>query len=98
MSAIYCFENYVDLILELVEPIQKGQFSSVEPDPRAEKAFMAELLGALDKGVWEGCKKPTSDPKRNVNMYPWSNMNMFRNTHSRDSKAWVYDVDQGKPS
>jgi cation diffusion facilitator CzcD-associated flavoprotein CzcO len=98
MSAIYCFENYVDLILELVEPIQKGQFSSVEPDPRAEKAFMAELLGALDKGVWESCKKRTSDPKRNVNMYPWSNMTMFRNTHSRDSKAWVYDVDQGNPS
>jgi cation diffusion facilitator CzcD-associated flavoprotein CzcO len=86
MSAIYCFESYVDLILGLVEPIQKGRFSSVEPDPQAEKAFMAELLGELDKGVWES--------KKRVTMHPSSNMTMYRNTHSRDTKAWVYDADQ----
>ncbi|KAF2106249.1 hypothetical protein BDV96DRAFT_508154 [Lophiotrema nucula] len=96
MSAIYCFENYVDLILKLVEPVMEGREASVEVSPQAEEAFVERLRTTLEAGVWSSCRQRTKDPKRNVYMYPWSNTVMFRNTHLQDSKAWVYHKDVGK--
>ncbi|KUJ10411.1 FAD/NAD(P)-binding domain-containing protein [Mollisia scopiformis] len=90
MSAIYCFENYVDLILKLVAPVLDGRVASVEADSQAEADFVERLRTTLDEGVWSSCKQRSSDPKRNVYMYPCSNTTMFRNTHSQEEKAWIY--------
>ncbi|KAF2831521.1 hypothetical protein CC86DRAFT_391080 [Ophiobolus disseminans] len=90
MSAIYCFENYVDLILKVVEPVLDDKANSVEVDAHAEKAFMSDLRIALDGDVWESCEQRTWDPMENERMYPWSNTTMFKNTHQKDQKAWIY--------
>jgi hypothetical protein len=90
MSAIYCFENFVDLILGLAAPVLDGLKASVEACPKAEKDYTEKLRTTLDKGVWESCQRRTSDPKQNVYMYPWSNTSMFRHTHGQNADAWVY--------
>jgi hypothetical protein len=90
MSAIYSFENFVDLILDLAAPVLDGVKASVEACPQAEKEYTEKLRNTLDKGVWESCQQRTAEPKKNVYMYPWSNMTMFRHTHGRKKDAWIY--------
>jgi hypothetical protein len=90
MSAIYCFENYVDLIMRVAKPVLDGKEASVEVSPQAEEAFMERLRAALDSGVWTSCGQRTSDPSRDAYMYPWSNRVMYYDTHLKDDQAWVY--------
>lgn len=90
MSAIFCFENYVDLILKVVDPILSKQATSVEPDPQREADYIADLRRTLDEGVWESCKYRTKDPKQDDHLYPWSNTTMYKDTHGGTEGVWIY--------
>ncbi|KAF1958190.1 FAD/NAD(P)-binding domain-containing protein [Byssothecium circinans] len=93
MSAIYCFENYVDLILGVVRPILDKGGGLVEVREEAEREFMGSVIEALGEGVWGSCVVEAAEGRRrgSVYLYPWGNLRMFWETRWLDEKAWVYD-------
>ncbi|KAF2657184.1 FAD/NAD(P)-binding domain-containing protein [Lophiostoma macrostomum CBS 122681] len=89
MSAIYCFENHIDLIMRVMRPVLNSKAASVEVEAQAEEDFTERLQSALEKGAWSTCRQ-RNDTKNNAYMYPWSNTAMYYETHSKEDKAWVY--------
>lgn len=96
-SAIYSFENNVDLILSTLKPILNGKAKVVEVNPSAEEEFMEELRTALGGFRVEGCRQVRKSKangsgkgKGEEIWWPWGYAKLWWTTRGWSRSAWRY--------
>ncbi|KAJ6143365.1 hypothetical protein N7471_002818 [Penicillium samsonianum] len=94
-SAIYCIENYVNLVMKVIAPVIQDRCSFVEVNPNSEKDYNEELHEKIATTIFNSsCGSYFIDYKTDKNwfIYPWNSFVMWYTTHWGRLDDWIYDV------
>jgi cation diffusion facilitator CzcD-associated flavoprotein CzcO len=93
-SVIMASENMVELTLKMIEPVLKGDASTVEVKKEAEQRYTNDVQQQLKKTVFTagGCANWYVDPKTgwNSNAYPWSQIDFWYRCTFPKWNDWSY--------
>ncbi|CAI7601597.1 unnamed protein product [Penicillium crustosum] len=94
-SAIYCIENYVNLVMKVIAPVLQDRASFVEVKPDSEKEYNENLHEKIATTIFNtSCGSYFIDYKSQKNwfIYPWNSFVMWYATHWSRSDDWTYDA------
>ncbi|KAJ5941188.1 hypothetical protein N7516_001356 [Penicillium verrucosum] len=94
-SAIYCIENYVNLVMKVIAPVLRDRASFVEVKSDSEKEYNENLHEKIATTIFNSsCGSYFIDYKSQKNwfIYPWNSFVMWYSTHWGRSDDWTYDV------
>ncbi|CAI7668208.1 unnamed protein product [Penicillium discolor] len=94
-SAIYCIENYVNLVMKVIAPVLQDRASFVEVKPDSEKDYNENLHAKIATTIFNSsCGSYFIDYKSQKNwfIYPWNSFVMWYSTHWGRSDDWTYDA------
>ncbi|KAJ5420718.1 hypothetical protein N7465_003237 [Penicillium sp. CMV-2018d] len=94
-SAIYCIENYVNLVMKVIAPVLQDRSSFVEVKSDSEKEYNENLHEKIATTIFNSsCGSYFIDHKTQKNwfIYPWNSFVMWYSTHWARSDDWTYDV------
>ncbi|OQD99613.1 hypothetical protein PENSOL_c006G05907 [Penicillium solitum] len=94
-SAIYCIENYVNLVMKAIAPVLQDRASFVEVKPDSEKEYNENLHEKIATTIFNSsCSSYFIDYKSQKNwfIYPWNSFVMWYSTHWGRSDDWTYDA------
>ncbi|CRL22751.1 Flavin-containing monooxygenase-like [Penicillium camemberti] len=86
-SAIYCIENYVNLVMKVIAPVLQDRASFVEVKPDSEKEYNENLHEKIATTIFN-----SSCSSKNWFIYPWNSFVMWYSTHWGRSDDWTYDA------
>lgn len=82
-SIILISELQIDYLMQLIEPVIRGDYIAVAPAAGAMNAFYTELNGAMGNTVWaSGCKSWYINKQGKPEMWPWT-FERFRDDMTR---------------
>ncbi|KAJ9486800.1 hypothetical protein VN97_g6548 [Penicillium thymicola] len=93
-SAIYCIENYVNLVMKVIAPVLRDRASFVEVKSDSEKEYNENLHEKIATTIFNSsCGSYFIDYKSQKNwfIYPWNSFVMWYSTHWGRSDDWTYD-------
>ncbi|OQD63401.1 hypothetical protein PENPOL_c009G01734 [Penicillium polonicum] len=94
-SAIYCIENYVNLVMKVIAPVLQDRSSFVEVKSDSEKEYNENLHEKIATTIFNSsCGSYFIDHKTRKNwfIYPWNSFVMWYSTHWARSDDWTYDT------
>ncbi|CAI7661175.1 unnamed protein product [Penicillium viridicatum] len=98
-SAIYCIENYVNLVMKVIAPVLQDRSSFVEVKSDSEKEYNENLHEKIATTIFNtSCGSYFIDYKTQKNwfIYPWNSFVMWYSTHWGRSDDWTYDIRPNK--